>query len=101
MKPIYQQAAEQFRPSITLSVLDDARQQGMIDDTTRSLILMAARQDMATAFASEPDGWALIKAKPTEEMLNAAKDAYQPFGEMEIALLAAISASPKAVKGGY
>ena len=101
MKPIYQQAAEQFRPALTLSVLDDARQSGLLDETTRSLILMAVKQDTATALASEPDGWVLIKARPTAEMLDAAQDAYQPFGEMEIALLAAISASPKAVKGGY
>lgn len=42
-----------------------------------------------------PKGWQLVPFAPTPEMTEAAEDAYMPFGEMEIAILAAISAAPQ------
>ena len=41
-----------------------------------------------------PDGWKLVPAEPTEEMVAAAEEAHMPFGDMQIAILLALSAAP-------
>ena len=41
-----------------------------------------------------PGGWRLVPAEPTEEMVAAAEEAHMPFGDMQIAILLALSAAP-------
>jgi hypothetical protein len=40
-----------------------------------------------------PEGFALVPAVPTEKMIEAAEDAYMPFGEMGLALEVAVAAA--------
>lgn len=42
-----------------------------------------------------PPGYALVPVEPTEEMIEAAEEAYMPFGAMELAYAAMLSAAPK------
>lgn len=42
------------------------------------------------------EGYVLVPVEPTEAMVNAATEAYMPFGDMEFAIQSAISARPEA-----
>nr|WP_289108735.1 hypothetical protein [uncultured Halomonas sp.] len=41
-----------------------------------------------------PDGWRCVPIEPTEEMVDAASEMYMPFGDMAIAIQAAIVYAP-------
>ena len=45
--------------------------------------------------AACPDGWQCAPIEPTDEMEEAALDAYTPFGDMKLAILAAVIHAPK------
>lgn len=45
-----------------------------------------------------PGAWKLVPIEPTEAMIDAASDAYMPFGDMDLAIRCAILAAPE--KGG-
>ena len=42
-----------------------------------------------------PPGYALVPVEPTKAMIEAAEEAYMPFGAMELAYAAMLSAAPK------
>lgn len=42
-----------------------------------------------------PDGWQCVPVEATEEMVDAASDAYMPFGDMALAIQAAIAYAPE------
>ena len=42
-----------------------------------------------------PPGYALVPVEPTEAMIEAAEEAYMPFGAMELAYSAMLAAAPK------
>jgi len=42
-------------------------------------------------------GYALVPVEPTPEMVDAAQEAYMPFGDMQLAIQLAIAASPQPV----
>ena len=44
-----------------------------------------------------PAGYALVPAEPTPEMVDAAQEAYMPFGDMALAIQLAIAAAPQPV----
>lgn len=44
-----------------------------------------------------PAGYALVPVEPTPEMVDAAQEAYMPFGDMQIAIQLAIAAAPQPV----
>lgn len=56
----------------------------------------SAQRRADRAALTPPEGYVLVPVEPTEEMVNAAEDAYMPFGDMEFAIQAAISARPEA-----
>lgn len=41
-----------------------------------------------------PEGWKMVPTVPTDEMINAAQEAYMPFGDMHIAIAMANHAAP-------
>jgi len=41
-----------------------------------------------------PEGWKCVPIEPTEEMIDAASEAYMPFGDMALAIQAAIVYAP-------
>jgi hypothetical protein len=47
------------------------------------------------AALTPPEGFVLVPVEPTQRMVNAADDAYMPFGDMELAIQAAISSRPE------
>lgn len=47
------------------------------------------------AALTPPEGYALVPAERTEEMIAAAEEAHMPFGDMGIAISAAIGARPE------
>lgn len=44
-----------------------------------------------------PAGYALVPVEPTPEMVDAAQEAYMPFGDMQLAIQLAIAAAPQPV----
>lgn len=42
-----------------------------------------------------PAGYALVPVEPTPEMVDAAQEAYMPFGDMQLAIQLAIAAAPQ------
>lgn len=52
----------------------------------------------AALAAPVQDGYALVPVEPKTEMIEAAEEAYMPFGDMDLALRMAILAAPKQVK---
>lgn len=44
-----------------------------------------------------PAGYALVPAEPSAEMVDAAQEAYMPFGDMQLAIQLAIAAAPQPV----
>lgn len=48
-----------------------------------------------TAALTPPEGYVLVPVEPTAEMVAAAEEAHMPFGDMELALSAAIAARPE------
>lgn len=57
--------------------------------------LMGAQDAWTTWKAARPSGWALVPAQPTPEMISAAEDGYMPFGDMALAIQAAIAYAPE------
>jgi len=45
--------------------------------------------------AACPDGWKCVPVEPTDEMEEVALDAHMPFGDMKLAIQAAIVHAPK------
>ncbi|MBA0420350.1 hypothetical protein D7Y22_05135 [Stenotrophomonas maltophilia] len=54
-----------------------------------------ASLDAIKAALTLPEGYVLVPAEPTEEMIAAAEDAHMPFGDMGFAISAAIGARPE------
>jgi hypothetical protein len=54
--------------------------------------------DTASAWAAWqarcPDGYKCVPVEPTDEMVDAASEAYMPFGDMALAIQAAIVYAP-------
>lgn len=44
-----------------------------------------------------PAWYALVPVEPTPEMVDAAQEAYRPFGDMQLAIQLAIAAAPQPV----
>lgn len=44
-----------------------------------------------------PAGYTLVPVEPTPEMVDAAQEAYMPFGDMQLAIQLAIAAAPQPV----
>jgi hypothetical protein len=44
-----------------------------------------------------PAGYALVPVEPSAEMVDAAQEAYMPFGDMQLAIQLAIAAAPQPV----
>lgn len=44
-------------------------------------------------FEDIPEGYVLVPIEPTEKMIDAAADAYMPFGDMDLAIRLAILAA--------
>ena len=42
-----------------------------------------------------PDGWQCVPVEPTDEMVDAASELYMPFGDMALAIQAAIVYAPE------
>jgi len=42
-----------------------------------------------------PEGWQVVPVEPTDEMVDAASEAYMPFGDMVLAIQAAIVYAPE------
>lgn len=42
-----------------------------------------------------PEGWQCVPVEPTTEMVDAASEAYMPFGDMALAIQAAIAYAPE------
>lgn len=49
------------------------------------------------ALVSQPAGYALVPVEPSAEMVDAAQEAYMPFGDMQLAIQLAIAAAPQPV----
>ncbi|GEM_PF-1240421 len=58
---------------------------------------MNAREALRAVVAAltPPEGYVLVPAEPTEEMIAAAEEAHMPFGDMGIAISTAIGARPE------
>jgi len=56
---------------------------------------LRASLDAIKAALTLPVGIVLMPAEPTEEMIAAAEEAHMPFGDMGLAIAAAISARPE------
>ena len=46
---------------------------------------------------AQAEGWRLVPVEPTPEMVDAAQEAYMPFGDMQLAIQLAIAAAPQPV----
>jgi len=44
-----------------------------------------------------PAGYSLVPVEPSAEMVDAAQEAYMPFGDMQLAIQLAIAAAPQPV----
>lgn len=66
----------------------------MIDSVTAGGDKLMWRHDacdlVEKALKTVPFGYCLVPSDPTDSMIDAAKEAYCPFGDMEFAILAAI-----------
>ena len=76
----------------------------LLRDENGDYIYMAAHSAWLTFKAAyspkvlQALGVAVVPTVPTQEMEDAAAEAYMPFGDMHIALLAGIAASGNAIK---
>ena len=81
--------------------LDELRQAngGKLNFVTLSEFRTIARAALAKWGAQPvvPAGYALVPAEPTPEMVDAAQEAYMPFGDMALAIQLAIAAAPQPV----
>ena len=68
----------------------DTEIQGEDRDTYYAAISMISR------LLTPPEGYVLVPLEPTEAMINAAEEAHMPFGDMWLAIQAAISERPEA-----
>ena len=62
-----------------------------MDDPRPAAVAAWNRRALLTA----PPGWKLVPIPPTDDMIDAAEDAYLPFGDMHFAITSAILAAPE------
>ncbi len=82
--------------------LDELRQanSGRLNFVTLSEFRTIARAVLAKWGAQDvpaSQGYALVPVEPTPEMVDAAQEAYMPFGDMQLAIQLAIAAAPQPV----
>ena len=80
--------------------LDELRQanSGRLNFVTLSEFRTIARAVLAKwGTPPVPAGYALVPVEPTPEMVDAAQEAYMPFGDMQLAIQLAIAAAPQPV----
>ena len=82
--------------------LDELRQanSGRLNFVTLSEFRTIARAVLARWGAQDvpaSQGYALVPVEPTPEMVDAAQEAYMPFGDMQLAIQLAIAAAPQPV----
>ena len=80
--------------------LDELRQanSGRLNFVTFSEFRTIARAALAKWGALPVPAWyALVPVEPTPEMVDAAQEAYMPFGDMQLAIQLAIAAAPQPV----
>lgn len=66
--------------------------------SARSQLEHFARAVLAKCGAQPvPAGYSLVPVEPTPEMVDAAQEAYMPFGDMQLAIQLAIAAAPQPV----
>lgn len=63
------------------------------------VITTASALNALRAALTRPEGYVLVPVEPTEAMVDAAREAYMPFGDMETAISAAIAARPEVDRG--
>ena len=67
---------------------DDDKQQYKCHETNRAWITWQSARVV-------PPGYAIVPVEATAEMIEAAEEAYMPFGAMELAYAAMLAAAPK------
>jgi len=73
-----------------------AEQTGFILDDSPAALLDFARAVLAKWGAQPVPAWyALVPVEPTDAMVDAAQEAYMPFGDMQLAIQLAIAAAPQ------
>lgn len=98
-----------MNPSWTRTSSDKELEQYLVDgikETERELqetkaLLLLAQAELAAlkAKAAVPAGYVMVPVEPTPEMVDAADQAYMPFGDMKLAVMLAnlVPAVPKGV----
>lgn len=69
---------------------------GAIPDFIQAPIDRAVEKIRASLNLVVPDGCEIVPVLPTREMVQAAEEAYMPFGDMELAIRLAILSAPAA-----
>jgi hypothetical protein len=78
------------------------RAAGLVEDSNLISLNISCGIDHAAALRAiiaaltPPEGFVLVPVEPTYEMVEAGLEAHMPFGDMELAIQAAIAARPSA-----